>query len=117
MVVICISASMSAKALVHVEHGWDVIIISVETFTKSRYLTIRARRNIPPCARIVWYRDYKFNLHSRWLLHTLIAVMRKSLKSDNTPNFSVQMLLISSMSADHELEVSLTPLIAANNSH
>ena len=103
---------MSAKALVHVEHGWDVIIISVETFTKSRYLTIRSRRNIPPCARIVWYRDY--NLHSRWLLHTLIAVMRKS---DNAPIFSVQMLLISSMSADHELEVSLTPLIAANNSH
>ena len=38
-------------------------------------------------------------------------------KSDNAPIFSVQRLLISSMSADHELEVSLTPLIAANNSH
>ena len=38
-------------------------------------------------------------------------------KSDNAPNFSVQRLLISSMSADYELEVSLTLLIAANNSH
>ena len=83
-------------------------LVSVPDYSRTAHGGIFRR------ARIVWYRDY--NLHSQWLLHTLIAVMRKS---DNAPNFSVERLLISSMSADldHELEVSLTPFIATNNSH
>ena len=58
-----------------------------------------------------------YNFHSRWLLHTLIAVMHKS---DNAspptikePKFSVQMLLISSMSRDHKL----ADTSSGNNSH
>ena len=48
MVVICISASMSAKALVHVEHGWNIAtsrnlhLVSVPDYSRTaEYSAVR----------------------------------------------------------------------------
>ena len=77
MVVICISASMSAKAVVHIEHGWNVMIISVETISQSKIHTActdttygcssvrtRARARVHPylvADRIKWQTQPLFN--------------------------------------------------------